>query len=128
MQHEHLGMTMDMPSAPVAQFASGTSWIPASSPQFMWMKPLGNWTLMAHGESFLGYNQQGGRLGVAKLESENWLMLMEERKLGAATLQVRQMLSAPGQSMRSHRTTNVAPLSGLHLKQTEAVDTYRGSK
>lgn len=94
MQHEHLGMTMDMPSAPVAQYASGTSWMPASSPQFMWMKPLGNWTLMAHGQAFLGCNQQGGRLGVGKLESENWLMLMEERKLGGATLQVRQMLSA----------------------------------
>jgi hypothetical protein len=116
MEEEHAGMTMPMPSAPVAQYASGTSWIPASSPQFMWMKPLGNWTLMAHGQAFLGYNQQGGRLGVGKLESENWLMLMEERKLGGATLQVRQMLSTE-------------PLTAPHPGYPELFqtgETYRG--
>ena len=94
MQHEHAGMVMNMPAAPVAQSASGTSWIPASSPLHMWMSTLGGWQLMAHGELFVGYNQQGGPLGVGKVESQNWLMLMQERKLGAATLQVRQMLSA----------------------------------
>ena len=85
---------MNMPAAPAAQFASGTSWIPASSPQHMWMSTLAGWRLMAHGELFVGYNQQGGPLGAGKLESQNWLMLMQERRLGAATLQVRQMLSA----------------------------------
>ncbi len=85
---------MPMPAAVVAQFASGTSWIPASSPQNMWMKPLCKWTLMAHGQLFATYNQQGGKLGTGKAESKNWLMLMEQRKLGTATLEVRQMLSA----------------------------------
>ncbi len=98
MQHEHAGMTMpmptSMPAAPVAQFASGTSWIPASSPQFMWMRMAGAWTMMAHGQLFVGYNQQGGKRGVGKLESENWLMLMEQRKLGSASLELRQMFSA----------------------------------
>ncbi len=88
------GMGMPMPETRVAQNASGTSWIPASSPENMWMKPLGNWVLMAHGELFAGYNQQGGKLGTGKAESENWLMLMEERKLGSAMLDLRQMLSA----------------------------------
>ena len=96
MQHQHAGMEkgMNMPAAPGAQFASGTSWVPASSPLHMWMSRLGGWQLMAHGELFVGYNQQGGPLGAGKLESQNWLMLMQEHKLGAATLQLRQMLSA----------------------------------
>lgn len=87
-------MVMNMPAALLAQFASGTSWIPASSPQHMWMRALGGWRLMAHGELFVGYNQQGGPRGAGKLESQNWLMLTQEHRLGAATLQVRQMLSA----------------------------------
>ncbi|MBZ5568411.1 MAG: hypothetical protein LAN64_11240 [Acidobacteriia bacterium] len=116
MQHEHAGMVMNMPAAPVAQSASGTSWIPASSPLHMWMSTLGGWQLMAHGELFVGYNQQGGPLGVGKVESQNWLMLMQERKLGAATLQVRQMLSAE-------------PLTAPHPGYPELFqtgETYRG--
>jgi hypothetical protein len=118
LDHQHMhheGMTMPM-AAPAPQFASGTSWLPASSPQFMWMKPAGSWTLMAHGELFVGYNQQGGRLGVGKLESENWLMLMEQRRLGGATLEVRQMLSAE-------------PLTAPHPGYPELFqtgETYRG--
>ncbi|MGI9104391.1 MAG: hypothetical protein ACR2IF_18260 [Terriglobales bacterium] len=95
MSHEHESMPgMSMPAEPVAIFASGTSWMPATSPQSMWMKSWGKWQVMIHGNLFVGYNQQGGPRGTGKLESENWLMLMEEHKLGEATLDLRQMLSA----------------------------------
>ncbi len=90
----HGGMQMDMALQPVAQPASGTSWQPASTPAHMWMGAFRGWTFMAHGNLFVGYNQQGGPQGVGKFESENWLMLMEDHAVGRAKLQLRQMLSA----------------------------------
>lgn len=50
--------------------------------------------LMAHGQLFLTYNQQGGPRGAGKLEAENWLMTMEERSFGRFHLTLRQMFSA----------------------------------
>lgn len=73
---------------------SGTMPKPASSPEHMWMFQAGAWDVMAHGQLFLTYNQQGGPRGAGKFESMNWFMLMERRKLGKGTLMFRQMLSA----------------------------------
>src|SRR4051812_10691140 len=75
-------------------FASGTAWQAQSSPEYMWMTQRGGWDLMAHGQLSLTFNHQGGPRGAGKLESMNWLMFMEQRKLGRGTLQFRQMLSA----------------------------------
>lgn len=101
MDMQHSGMDhMPMPSEPnpAAEmelgFGSGTSWQATSAPEYMWMKPWRSWDLMAHGNLFLDFNYQGGPRGEGKLESGNWLMLMEQRKLGSGTLQFRQMLSA----------------------------------
>ena len=57
------------PRASVAEFASGTSWQPASSPAWMWMETFRTWSLMLHGSVFLTYNQQGGPRGAGKVES-----------------------------------------------------------
>jgi hypothetical protein len=97
--HMHGMSQMQMPSAdldwqPSPHAGSGTSWQPASVPGYLWMKSMGNWDLMAHGVVFLTYNQQGGPRGVGKAESVNWVMLMEQHKLGRGTLLLRQMLSA----------------------------------
>ena len=73
---------------------SGTHMEPASTPAPMWMKQAGPWTLMAHGNLFLTGNFQGGRRGLHRFDSMNWLMFMEQRKVGAGTLEFRQMLSA----------------------------------
>jgi hypothetical protein len=63
----------------------------------MWMKQVGPWMLMAHGNVFLTGNFQGGPRGLHRFESTNWLMLMEHRKLGPGVLEFHQMLSAePG--------------------------------
>ena len=78
----------------VPKAGSGTSWLPCSSSEHAWMKMSGGWMLMAHGQLFLTYNQQGGPRGAGKIESENWLMTMEEHSLGRARIQLRQMLSA----------------------------------
>jgi hypothetical protein len=75
-------------------FTSGTSWQSQAAPEHMWMRKWRDWQLMAHGELFVTFNHQGGPRGSGKAESANWLMLMEERKIGRGTLQFRQMLSA----------------------------------
>jgi hypothetical protein len=102
-RHEHQAMKdmpgMDMSASasdwkPSPHAGSGTSWQPASVPGYFWMTSRGHWDLMAHGELFLTYNQQGGPRGVGKAESVNVLMLMEQHKLGKGTLLLRQMFSA----------------------------------
>ena len=73
---------------------SGTSLQPASTPLYTWMLMPGEWMVMVHGELKLAYNQQGGPRGVGKAESENWMMLMAERKAGPGRLMFRGMFSA----------------------------------
>jgi hypothetical protein len=79
---------------PSPHAGSGTGWQPASVPDHSWMTSRGQWDLMAHGVLFLTYNQQGGPRGAGKAESVNWLMLMEQHKLGRGILLFRQMFSA----------------------------------
>ena len=54
----------------------------------------GGWELMLHGAIFITYNQQGGPRGEGKAESTNYLMSMEQHRLGSGTLLLRQMFSA----------------------------------
>src|SRR5207245_9191342 len=58
------------------------------------MTTRSSWDLMAHGALLRTYNQQGGPRGEGKAESVNYLMLMEQHKLGSGTLRFRQMFSA----------------------------------
>src|SRR5580700_1020041 len=81
-------------SMPSFHASSGTAWQPASVPETMWMISRGNWNLMAHGNIFIDYNQQGGPRGEGKAESENYFMFMEEHRLGRGTILFRQMFSA----------------------------------
>ena len=94
---QHAEMAMDSESAsylPSPHAGSGTGWQPASVPARIWMTSGNGWDLMAHGALFLTYNQQGGPRGAGKAESVNFLMLMEQHKLGRGTLLLRQMFSA----------------------------------
>jgi hypothetical protein len=93
------GMNMPLEGRAAAQLpsphaGSGTGWQPASVPEPEWMLMRGGWELMAHGVIFADYNQQGGQRGAGKAESVNWGMLMEQHKLGAGTILLRQMFSA----------------------------------
>ena len=91
------GMDMSKNEELPTHLMSGTHLEPASIPAPMWMKHVGPWMLMAHGNLFLTGNFQGGRRGLDRFESTNWLMLMEHRKVGAGVLEFHQMLSAePG--------------------------------
>ncbi|MGB8784605.1 MAG: hypothetical protein WCD02_15900, partial [Terriglobales bacterium] len=98
------GSQMDMPGMDMSQpgpdwlpsphISSGTGWQPTATPANMWMKSAAAWDLMAHGVVFIDYNQQGGPRGEGKAESVNWLMLMEQHKLGRGTILFREMFSA----------------------------------
>jgi hypothetical protein len=81
-------------STPSFHASSGSSWQPASVPETLWMIAPDGWDLMAHGTVFITYNRQGGPRGVGKAESTNYLMTMEQHRLGAGTLLLRQMFSA----------------------------------
>jgi hypothetical protein len=81
-------------SMPSFDASSGTAWQPASVSEPMWMLSRGGWELMLHGTIFITYNQQGGPRGEGKAESTNYVMTMEQHRLGAGTLLLRQMFSA----------------------------------
>jgi len=88
------GMNMAASTLPSPHASSGTGWQPASVPNYMWMTQAGNWNIMVHGQVFLTFNHQGGPRGAGKAESVNYLMTMEEHRLGSGTLLLRQMFSA----------------------------------
>jgi len=95
MQHDHSAMPMSMHMEITGgDFASGTSWQPLSSPHYMWMKAVGSWNLMFHGQIILGYDQQGGPRGTGKAFSDNWLMMMQQHSFARGTIEFREMLSA----------------------------------
>jgi hypothetical protein len=99
-----MSMNMDMPGmtmqrtdpawTPSVHDSSGTAWQPAATPAHDWMKSFKGWEIMAHGVVFADYNQQGGPRGAGKAESVNWLMLMEQHKLGRGSILFREMFSA----------------------------------
>ncbi len=94
-QHDPMaGMNMAVSILPSPHDSSGTAWQPVSVPEYMWMTRHGNWDIMAHGELFLTFNHQGGPRGHGKAESVNYLMTMEQHRLGSGTLLLRQMFSA----------------------------------
>jgi len=99
--HAGHDMTSDMmatvtggPFRSMRALGSGTALQPVSTPMYAWMFMSGEWMTMIHGELKIGYNQQGGPRGVGKAESENWLMLMAERRVGPGRFMLRGMFSA----------------------------------
>src|SRR6202453_4899699 len=91
------GMTMNdaaLSSMPSFHASSGTAWQPASVMDPMWMFSRGGWQFMFHGTVFITYNQQGGPRGEGKAESTNYLMTMQQHRLGSGMILLRQMFSA----------------------------------
>jgi hypothetical protein len=96
--------SMDMPGMDMSQtgaewmpsphMSSGTGWQPAATAGHMWMMSEGAWDVMVHGVVFVDYNQQGGPRGEGKAESVNWLMAMEQHRVGQGSILFREMFSA----------------------------------
>jgi hypothetical protein len=89
METQHSGFELPSPHE-----GSGTGWQPGSVAGHEWMWMRGGWELMAHGVIFADYNQQGGPRGEGKAESVNWGMVMEQHRMGAGMMLLRQMFSA----------------------------------
>ena len=96
--HDHAAHAMTTvaggPFRSANALGSGTALQPATTPMAAWHFTPGNWMMMVHAELKAGFNYQGGRRGVGKLQSQNWAMAMGERAVGPGRLLLRGMFSA----------------------------------
>lgn len=80
--------------------ASGTSWIPESSPMYATMGRAGPYETMVHGYGYGAYTDQGGRRGDQKLYIASQIMGMAQRRFGdGGVVGARAMLSADPMTM-----------------------------
>ncbi len=68
---------------PMSKEGSGTSWLPESSPMYMWMTHSSDWLLMLHGTIMPRYDHQGGPRGGNKFDAPNMFMGMLEHGVGS---------------------------------------------
>lgn len=73
--------------------ASGTAWVPDSSPMDGIHEMYGDWMTMLHGSVDMVYNNQGGPRGDSQAYSQSMLMGMASRPVGDGTLGFRVMAS-----------------------------------
>lgn len=79
---------------PLSRFASGTSWLPDSTPMYGVMQHSEKWNLMYHGAAFLAYDKMNGPRGNQKVVLPNWVMATGQRSLGLRSdLRLTAMLS-----------------------------------
>jgi hypothetical protein len=83
-------MQMEMHSTinladPMSREASGTSWIPDSSPMYGRMFMFGEDMLMLHGAIFPRYTNVSTRRGDDRIDAPNWFMAMFSHPLGDST-------------------------------------------
>jgi hypothetical protein len=78
---------------PMSREASGTSWVPESTPLEGVMGMYGEWMAMVQGYADLVYDDQGGRRGTDKTFLEGMLMGMASHPLGGGTIGFRSMFS-----------------------------------
>jgi hypothetical protein len=94
MDHGLHAMRGMLGSYPMSREASGTAWQPESTPHMGVHAMRNGWDLMIHGYADLIYDHQGSARGGEKTFSENMLMGMASRDLGAGRLGLRAMISA----------------------------------
>ena len=95
-QHDmhHMKMSGDqMAAMPPNRDGSGTAWLPDDTPMYATHREAAGWMLMAHGNAFLQYLQDGGARGTEQLGSVNWVMGMADRSVAGGHLGFRGMVS-----------------------------------
>ena len=96
--HGMSGMSMSSSvdvNDPMSQEASGTAWVPASTPIYAWMtmRPNGD-MLMLHGALMARYTDVGSKRGDRRADAPNWFMGMYSHPIGTRDqLGVRGMFS-----------------------------------
>lgn len=76
-----------------SRMASGTAWMPASSPMYGLMTKVGGFGLMVRGNIFLGYNWFNSDRGSKRVTSVNSLMVMVWHALWGGEIMPRAILS-----------------------------------
>jgi hypothetical protein len=79
---------------PMTREASGTSWVPDSSPPAGFHSMYSNWMFMFSGFSYFVIDIQRGKRGDNKLFDENMFMIMGKRTVQKCTFAFRTMFSA----------------------------------
>jgi len=96
--HEHDAPQPDTAAAGVGMSAmtrdaSGTSWLPDTSPMYAVHRQRGPWALMFHENAFLQFLHEAGRRGDDQGGSINWAMGMAARNVGRGHVGLRGMMS-----------------------------------
>jgi hypothetical protein len=98
-EHEHHVPAQDAhaghaaPTQFVAREASGTSWLPDTTPMYGYHRQSGAWDLMLHGNAFAQFLYENGNRGGDQGGSINWFMAMARRPAGNARVGLRGMAS-----------------------------------
>lgn len=87
MSHDSVLMTHAFSrSLPMSRNASGTAWVPDTSPMYMYMLGNKRSNIMIHGNLVVRYNKQDitgkGSRGDTKIDAPNWFMGMYNRAVG----------------------------------------------
>jgi hypothetical protein len=93
MHQGHVSMPGFYGPYSMSREASGTAWLPESTPMEGIHNMYGDWTTMLHGYANLVYDHQGGPRGDEQTFVEGMGMAMANRPLGGGTLGLRAMLS-----------------------------------
>ena len=80
--------------------ASGTAWLPETTPMYGLNGQIGAWQLMGHGTVFAQFLYDSGERGSDQLGSINWMMLMARRQAGAGRFGLRGMFSVEPWTIR----------------------------
>ena len=91
-QHDHAQHSGGMETFP-AREASGTAWLPDNTPMYGVHRAAGSWQVMAHGNAFAQYLDEGGDRGSDQFGSINWVMVMARRNLAGGRFGLRGMAS-----------------------------------
>ena len=92
-QQMQMGMAAPL-GISTARDASGTAWLPDFTPVYALHGSAGSWSLMAHGNVFVQYLNEGGDRGDDQFGSVNWIVGMAHREFAGGMLMLRAMMSA----------------------------------
>ncbi len=101
-RHQH-GMPMPAESDQsndMAREASGTAWLPDTTPMYAIHATRSAWQLMLHENAFVQYLHESGDRGDDQFGSINWIMGMAQRPIGEGRLALRAMFSAEPATIR----------------------------
>lgn len=92
--HEHMANMPTGMSLFPSREGSGTAWLPQTTPMHAFVREVGDWQVMLHGNAFVEYFDDGGERGHDQFGSINWIMAMARHEAGAGRMGFRTMFSA----------------------------------